>query len=200
MRNPYFENVMLNGLPAYRPGQQFLYNGMGYNLAGRAMERLSGKSIWRLFHEDLYQPLGIEDVPMEVCGSSARLTARELATLSQVLANRGSYGDLEVFSEATYDQLVPTDLADYFPAGDRDWGIGFTWFRDVDPAADPSLAEKDRLLFSDQVVGHGSATSCVMRADPVTGLVVAQVRPLGGAEFGTYLQRFLTEVAACMQP
>lgn len=198
MRNPYFDNVMLNGLPAVQPGTVFRYNGMGFNLAGAAMERLSGKSIWRLFHEDFFHPLGIDEVPMEVLGSSARLTAFELAHFGQLLANRGSYGDRQFYSPEVHEQIIPQQLGQWYEGQDVEWGIGLTWMRDPIPDADPKAPLEERILFSPEMIGHGSATSCILRADPVHNLVVAQVRSKDGPRFNEFLQRYLVELRASM--
>ena len=78
MRNPHFENVILNGIDANRPGAVYEYSGMGYDLAAKAMEIVGGKSAVRLYHEHLFQPLGFNEVLITDANAGAHLTALEL--------------------------------------------------------------------------------------------------------------------------
>ena len=65
LHNPWMENVIANGLEHLEPGTFHNYNGMGYDLAGRVMEVVSGKSIFRLMQENFFGPLGMENTFME---------------------------------------------------------------------------------------------------------------------------------------
>jgi CubicO group peptidase (beta-lactamase class C family) len=191
IHNPAFENVFLNGLPAYDVGRVHRYNGMSYNLAGKGMEYMTGASVVRLFHEGLYEPLGIPDVHMNVMGSSARLTALELAKVGQLLANRGRYGDKVFFSEETFESLLPRNLSEFYPSLDIEWGIGLTWMRVAKPGVSASAPLEERFILSPNTIGHGSATSCILHVDLDNGLVITQVRQTGGREYDKYLRQFL---------
>lgn len=191
IHNPWFDNMALNGLAALHPGRLHIYNGQGYDLAGKAMEYMSGKSIVRLFHEDLFRPLGINDVPLADLAYGANLTARELGILGQWLANRGSYGDKQFISEETFETLLPTDLSKYYPGIKVDWGIGLTWFREE------RAGSKD-LIFGPRVIGHGSASSCILRVDLDHDLVIAQIRRTAGPKYGEYCTQFLETIADSM--
>ncbi len=199
IHNPWLDNVALTGLPYLHPGSIFLYNGMGYDLAGKAMEYMTGTSIIRLFHEALFRPLGIDDVPLAGLGYGANLTARELGILGQFLANHGSYGDKQFISEETFQSLLPTDLSKYYPAVKVDWGIGLTWMPEHRPGAPfMSLDPKD-LILGARTVGHGSASSCILRADLDHDLVIAQIRRTAGPKYGEYAQEFFTTIADEME-
>jgi CubicO group peptidase (beta-lactamase class C family) len=202
LHNPHLENVILNGLPSLRPGTQFAYNGMGYDLAGKAMEVMTGTSIIRLFHEGLYRPLGIANVPMRDMAFSAEMTSHELAVIGQLLANHGSYGSKEFISEETFNKLLPEPLSKYYPKIDLDWGIGLTWYGETKDGVDEtkdgtrgSSTDPKNLILGKRVIGHGSATSCILRVDLDNDLVIAQVRRTHGPKYEEQKRKFLQAVA-----
>jgi len=188
IHNPYLENVILDGLDSLHPGRAHNYNGMGYDLAAKAMETMTGKSIVRLMHEDLFAPLGIGKAPLNDCAYGAVLTSYELATIGQLMSNKGSYGDKFYISEDTFAKLLPTSLKQYYPDLDVDWGIGLTWFRETKPGS------KD-LILGEHVIGHGSASSCILRVDLDKDLVIVQIRRTAGPKYGQYLPKFLQAIA-----
>ena len=188
IHNPYLDNVALNGLDYIHPGRAQIYNGTGYDLAAKAMEYMTGKSIVRLSHEDLFRPMGINDVPVNDCAFGGNFTAHELGILGQCLANHGRYGDKQLISEETFQQLLPVPLSKYYPGLDLEWGIGLTWFREQKPGS------KD-LIFGEHVIGHGSASSCILRVDPDNDLVIAQIRKTAGEKYDEYSEKFFTTIA-----
>lgn len=185
-RNPHFENVILNGIDANQPGKAYVYTGMGFDLAAKAMEIVAGKSMIRLYHDHLFHPLEMGDVPMESASAGARFTARQLGVLAQWMANRGSYGELQFISEATFDRLLPEDLSRRYPQIDEIEGIGNHWM----PA--PALGPR--------TLGHGSLSSCMFLIDLDRDLVVVQVRRQAGARHGEWSARFLQEVVDSLLP
>lgn len=195
LHNPHLENVILNGLPYLKPGAKHMYNGMGYDLAGKAMEAMTGTSIIRLFHDGLYRPMGIPDVPMSDMGYSARMTSLELGMIGQWLANHGSYGDKEFISDETFRKLLPERLSKYYPGIDVDWGIGLTWYHETKEGAPANSMNPKDLILGEHVIGHGSATSCILRVDLDNDLVIAQVRRTAGPKYGEHLTKFLQAVA-----
>ncbi|HSV74248.1 MAG TPA: serine hydrolase [Chthonomonadales bacterium] len=197
--NMHLDNVILNHLGALAPGTRHIYNGVSYDLVGRALEMIAGKPIMRIFDEALFQPLGLADVPIMNMAFGARLTARELATLGQVLANRGSYGDRELYSEATHARLLPVPLKQFWPAVDVEWGIGLTHMPERRPGAPAgSMAPRD-LSLGPRTIGHGSATSCILRVDPDTGVVIAMIRRTAGARYGEHAADFFAAVADALR-
>ncbi len=195
VHNPWLDNVVANGLELLSPGKVHNYNGMGYDLAGKVMEIVSGKSIFRLMRENLFDPLEMKNtVLQEDLGFSCFSTAGEFARLGQLLLNRGSYGDLEFFSPETCAQILPKPLDQYYPDIDKDWGIGVTWMRQAHPEAGTNNVPRDATILSRNVIGHGSATSAILRVDLDNDLVIAQSRRRGGKDYGRYLARFLMTI------
>jgi CubicO group peptidase (beta-lactamase class C family) len=200
LHNPWLDNVIANSLELLRPGKVHNYNGMGYDLAGKAMEIVSGKSIFRLMRENLFDPLGMENTVLEEdLGFSCFSTAGEFARLGQLLLNRGSYGDLEFFSSETFTQLLPRPLSQFYPDVHKDWGIGITWMRQAHPSAGTNGVGKDATILSKNVIGHGSATSAILRVDLGNDLVIAQSRRRAGRSYGKYLTRFLTTIDEALE-
>ena len=60
VHNPWLENTLFQTIKNKTAGTRYKYNGMGHDLAGKVMEAVSGKSVFRLFHEYLYEPLGMK--------------------------------------------------------------------------------------------------------------------------------------------
>jgi CubicO group peptidase (beta-lactamase class C family) len=193
MHNPWLENVIANASESLRPGQVHNYNGMGYDLAGKVMELVSGQSIFRLMRENLFDPLGMSQTTLEEdLGFSCFSTAADMAKLGQMMLNRGAYGELAFFSPQTFDQILPQPLSRFYPAiQNKDWGIGLTWMRQRHPQAGTNGIPKDATVLSRNVIGHGSATSAILRVDLDHELVIAQTRRRGGADYDQHLARLL---------
>jgi hypothetical protein len=188
VQNPWLDNSMALWLPYIEPGKRHYYNGMGYNLAGKVMEIVSGKSIFHLFQEYLFAPLQLENTQLDIdLAYGIRSTAFDMAVVGQMLLNKGSYGDLRFFSEETYEALLPVDLEEYFPEiKNRMWGIGITpmnrWIRD-------EVSGEKRNILSDHVIGHGSATSSILNVDLEHKIVICQSRLDGGRKYHEYLNK-----------
>ncbi|MBW8001354.1 MAG: beta-lactamase family protein [Planctomycetes bacterium] len=195
MDNPWLENVIANGLDHLKPGKFHNYNGMGYDLAGKVMEVVSGKSIFRLMRENLFDPLGLENTVMEEdLGFSCNTTAKDLATMGQMLLNKGSYGKQQFFSPQTFDQIMPKPLQRYYPGINLEWGIGITWMRHPHPQAGKNGMPKDKTILSKNIVGHGSATSAILRVDLDNDMVIAQTRRNGGKVYNKNLTKLLIAI------
>ena len=192
VHNPWLENTLYQIIKGDTVGSLYRYNGMGYDLAGKVMESVTGKSIFRLFHEYLYEPLGMENTYHNWdLGYSVHSTAYDLAILAQMILNKGNYDGKKYFSEDTFIKILPIDLKEYYPyiVFSNSWdanqtrGIGTnmqTW-----EINDKKTGEK-RFLLSDNVIGHGSATSSVFRIDLENDIIITQTRRRGKSRFGEH--------------
>jgi CubicO group peptidase (beta-lactamase class C family) len=195
MHNPYLENVIANGLKHLKPGKVHNYNGMGYDLAGKVMEIVSGKSIFRLMRENFFDPLGLENTVLEEdLGFSCNSTAWDTGIIAQMLLNKGSYGNLQFFSPETFEQIIPKPLKNYYPDIDVEWGIGITWMRQSHPRAGKGDVPKNQTVLSKNIIGHGSATSAVLRVDLDNELVITQTRRIAGKDYNKYLLKLLQTI------
>jgi CubicO group peptidase (beta-lactamase class C family) len=195
LHNPWLENVIANQLDQLPVGKVHVYNGMGYDLAGKVMEMAGGKSIFRLMRENLFDPLELKDTTLEEdLGFSCFSTAGDFARFGQLLLNKGSYGGLTFFSPETFNKILPKPLNRYYPSIDKEWGIGITWMRQRHPDAGKNGIPKNATILGKNVIGHGSATSAILRVDLDNELVITQSRRRGGKAYGTYLTRFLTAI------
>lgn len=202
MANPWLDNVIANAGETLRPGEVASYNGMGFDLAAKVMERIAGRPYFRLLHERFLDPLGVRQATMNDCGFTAELTAEELARLGQVLLNRGSYGELEFFSPATFQQMLPRAAAEVFPKipkSDWEYGLGLQWMRQSDPAAPKGSADPDRYILSKNILGHGALASTILRVDLDHEIVIAIPRTGGGKDFDQYWVPFLRTLEAGLE-
>jgi len=195
MHNPWLDNVIANLLPRIEVGVKHEYNGMGYDLAGKIMEMVSNKSIFRLMRENFFDPLELNNTILEEdLAFGCHSKAEEFAVFGQLLLNKGSYADLKFFSEETFKKLLPQPLNKYYPGIDGEWGIGITWMRQKHPDAGKNGYPDDKTILSKNVIGHGSATSAILRVDLDNDLVICQTRRNGGQLYDQYLEKFLMAI------
>ncbi len=195
MKNPHLENVILNGLDVNQPNSKYAYCGMGYELTAKAMEILAGKSAARVYSEHLFEPLALGDVRLGNASSDGEFTAMELGILAQWVANRGSYGDLEFISPATFDLLLPQPISVADRGYMEDDGMGIHWIRHLKPGAPPNSRQPEDLLFSPGTLGHGSFSGCIFVVDPEQQIVITQVRRQLGPRHAEWWDKFFCTIA-----
>ena len=200
VHNPWLENTLFQTIKNDTVGTRYTYNGMGFDLAGKVMEVVSGKSIFRLFHEYLYGPLGMENTYHTWdLGYSVHSTAYDLSILAQMVLNKGTYDGKKYFSKNTYEKILPKDLKQYFPNityfnnwdRGRPMGIGTTiqeW-----KVKDEETGE-DRYMLSKNVIGHGSATSSQLRIDLDNNIIITQTRREGKSRFGPNFEKLYKHI------
>ncbi len=195
MHNPWLENALALAAPQLPVGQVHEYNGMGYDLAGKAMEMIAGKSAFRLMHEQIFEPLGMSHTVLDDMATCSTSTPMDIARIGQLILNGGVCGGRRFFSEKTLQRLLPCPLNTYYPAVQKDWGIGMTWM----PAENPDADKTGRAyLFSSRVVGHGAASSAVFRVDLENRLIIVQTRNQAGPHYDKYLTEFLKTIDQTM--
>ena len=193
---PWLDNQLANALAVLEPGKRFEYNGLGYHLAGKIMESISGKSVPRLVYEQVFEPIGGTPVGPPVLGYSVQSTAIDLLRLGQLALNRGSYGSKKLFSSETFEALLPRPLHEFYPELDKTLkvGIGIDGMAEKDPRAGSMGFALDKVLLSPNTVGHGAASSTVFRVDPDHQLVIAVARRQAGKNYDRHLSEFLQAV------
>jgi CubicO group peptidase (beta-lactamase class C family) len=175
------EEVIAAYYPYLEVGKRSGYNGVGYALAGKIIEAVSGETVPQYFHNHLWEPLGCnntETADMSARGFSAPW---DMAVLGQMLLNRGAYGNLRFFFEETFQKLLPVKLAPYVDyETDAEWGIGAVWMRD--PGLGPNT------------FAHGAASAATLRIDPEHDLVIVMTRNTAGPEWGKYHPQFIQAI------
>lgn len=187
--NAYLDNAFSGWLPSIRPGTVYQYGGDGNNLAGLAMELLTGTPMPLLLRENLFAPLGT-DISQHDLGWANQATAMEVARVGQLLVNKGSYGDWELFTPETYAKILPRKLSPLLPdLQDKtlEWGLGLSWMTDPD-------GPRDKSALGPNVIGHGSASSSLFRVDLDSGLILVSGRyGIGDAQkHGEYRARLMS--------
>ncbi|MBP5273572.1 MAG: beta-lactamase family protein [Abditibacteriota bacterium] len=166
LANPFLETDEMIGARFLKPGLVSNYNGMGFDLSGRIMEAVSGKSIYRLFHENFFLPLGNKDTYITDMGYGLHCTAMDMARIGQLMLNKGSYGDRRFFSEETFNKLTPIPINTFEP--------------DVQKGADNMWVYGVGMMIGDYGLGpvltHGSATGSILLVDPERDMVFAMAR------------------------
>lgn len=201
MKNPWLDNVIANGIDTLSPGVKVQYNGMGFDLAGKVMEVVDGRNIFRIFFASILEPLDFEKTTMMDLAFSINCRARDLAAFGQLLLNKGSYGSRKFMSEETFAKLMPRNVKEFYPGLETDWeyGLGLTWMRTKHPDAGKGDIPADRLVLSKNTFAHGAASSTVLRVDPDNDLVVAITRTEAGEDYENQLGRVLLAVEEGME-
>ncbi|TSA30643.1 MAG: class A beta-lactamase-related serine hydrolase, partial [Ignavibacteriales bacterium] len=156
--NYSLENQIDQLLPSVNVGESFAYHRVGYALAGKIMERVTGRSIPYLFYNYLFIPLGMTSAFSDNTYGGLYCSSIDLARFGQMLLNQGTYNNFRFFSEQTFEKMLPRKL----PISDRLWGIGTT------PMQGNGLSE---LSF-----GHAAASGTVFRIDPKNDLIIISSR------------------------
>lgn len=126
------------------PGSYFLYNNWDFNAAGTAFERLTGRSIYQAFADDLAAPLQLEDFApaRHVRSGDARrsehlaypfyLSTRDMARLGLLALNQGSWRGQQLLPPGWVAQMTAqtTPAAQMHPAhtARRGFGYGYLWW------------------------------------------------------------------------
>ena len=166
--NAYLDNALLVEDAAFaRPGKQFRYNGDDVNLAGKALEMVTGQSIWRLLYENMQRPFD-EPVRQLDLGFGDAFTAMYLAKVGQMILQDGRYGRYRFFKPGFLESLRPRRIAEFAPELDDpkiEAGIGLAWM--IDPPG-----ARERGVLGPNVIGHGASSGAIWRVDPDHDVII----------------------------
>lgn len=169
--NTTLDSAFLQWTPTLEPGRVFAYGGDGNNLASKALEIISGRPIAELMDRQLFAPLGAA-INQPDGGWSAQATSWDIAKVGQMIANKGRYGDITFMKEETWKGFLPTRVAEHITSlTDKglEWGYAISYMMDPD-------GPRSGGVLGPNVVGHGSASSSILRVDLDSGLVVVMGR------------------------
>jgi len=172
---------------------------MGFDLVGKAMEMETGRSVLRLFQENLFLPLGMQGVYQWDMACCTQLSAEDFSKLAQLMLNQGSYGDRRFFSPETFDKIAPRELSSYYPGVKKVYGFGLDYLNVKDPEAGKNGVPEDKLALSPRLIGHGAASSTVCRADLDHNLVIVVARNSAGKNYNENLAKFLKAIEGSLK-
>ena len=168
MNNPFLETDEMIGIEFLHPGLRSLYNGMGIDLTGKIMEVVSGKSIFRLFQENFFTPIGQDNPDIHDLGYGLNCTVMDLARVTQMMLNKGSYGNTVFFSPETFDKLTPIPANTYSPNAIKSDDVTWIYGVGMMPATYGTQGYKG--------LNHGSATATSMLADMERNVAICMSR------------------------
>ncbi len=181
------EEVIAGYYPRLKVGQAHAYNGVGYAVGGKVIEQVTGEAIPQFYQKHLLDPLGMTHTAAIDTSAYIFSTPRDLAAWGQMLLNKGAYGDMRFFSEATFEKMTPQSLKPILgPDTEIEWGIGMLRMHEEG--------------LSDQTFGHGAASAATFRIDPVNNLVITMTRNNAGAYYGDYHPKFIEAIASNLAP
>ncbi len=169
--NPTLDSAYLQWTPTLEPGRVFAYGGDGNNLASKVLELISGRPISELMERQLFSPLQV-NINQPDGGWASEASAWDIAKIGQVIANKGSYGSHRFMSEETWRKFIPSKVSTFIPSlSDKnlEWGFAISHMPDPD-------GPRTEGVLGPNVIGHGSASSSILRIDLDSGLVVVMGR------------------------
>jgi len=179
--NPALENEIAQLLPSTEVGGAFSYNRVGYALAGKIIEKLTGRAVPYLFHDYVFTPLGMTTAYSDNTYGGLYCSVADLARFGRMLLHKGTSNGIRLFSEKTFDQMLPRAL----PVGDKKWGIG------ISPYEGHGL--------SDAAFGHGAASGTVFRIDPKNDLIIISARNAPGKRHGEFENKLIESCTALVK-
>jgi CubicO group peptidase (beta-lactamase class C family) len=147
--------TMSAGLGSERaPGVSFQYNNAETELIGTILKKVTGKGVDVLAQENIFAPLGIEDVewyrtpvsglPMSAHGLSLR--PRDWAKIGQLVLNRGTWNGKQIVSASWIDQST----AEHIETDKAAFGYGYQWWIGRSPDRDGTVRWAAALGFNSQ--------------------------------------------------
>ncbi len=179
--NPALENQIAHVLPSINIGDTFSYHRAGYALAGKIMERMSGRAVPYLLQEHLFIPLGMSSAYSENTYGGLYCTAIDLARFGQMLLNKGSYNGIQFFSPETFAKMLPVQLTE----GNRKWGVGTT-----------AMGGNG---LSVETFGHGAASGSIFRIDPKNDLIIISGRNSEGKQHREFEKSLIENCTALIK-
>jgi CubicO group peptidase (beta-lactamase class C family) len=133
-----------------QPGEYFLYNNWDFNALGAIFAKLTGRSLYQAFEDDIARPIGMQDWNLAIqavrndTGASAHpaehfvLSTRDMARVGQLMLQNGRWGRRQVLP-ASWVQLttrVATPAAEVARTSSFADGLGYGYLWWIfDPAA-----------------------------------------------------------------
>jgi CubicO group peptidase (beta-lactamase class C family) len=173
--NQALENQVAQVLPVVEIGKSFSYNRVGYAVAGKIMERLTGTAVPYLFRDFIFSPLGMTTAFSDNTYGGLFCSTNDLARFGQMLLNKGIYNNKRLFSEESFTKMLPRPLF----IGDRQWGVG------TSPMGGHGL--------SDEAFGHGAASGSIFRIDPKNDLIIIAARNTPGKGYEEFANQFIEQ-------
>lgn len=170
--NYALDNQVSQILPVLETDKKFEYHRAGYALAGKLMERLTGKALPYLFNQYIFAPLGMKSAYSDNSYGGLYCTARDLARFGQFLLNRGTFNGIRFFSEETFKKMLPQKLVT-----GNEWGIG--------------ISPMNKYGLSPSAFGHGAASGSVFRVDPENDLIIISARNKPGKFYKEFEKSFI---------
>ncbi len=172
--------------PNLKVGKAMMYNGLGYAIAGKIMEQVTGECQPRYAKNHLLDPLGCENTDIIDMSAYTRSVPMDIAKIGQMLLNKGAYGNMRFFSEATFEKMMPQKLTKILgPDTDVVWGIGAV------PMPEKGLSPK--------TFAHGAASSATFRIDPENKLVIVMTRNTAGPKYADHYPKFIAAIVDNME-
>lgn len=178
------EYVIADYAPYLRVGDVWMYNGVGYSLTGKISEMVSGKAIPVFYWKHLLEPLGCKNTDITGTYGDAMSTPWDIATIGQMMLNKGAYGNLRFYSEETFSKMQPQSMDKVYGRDTgRVWGLGM-W-------GDGYL---NYCGFAADNFGHYAASAATFVVDPSNDLVVVMTRNTTGKNFEKYQPQFFKAI------
>ena len=176
-----FEERVACLLPYADVGARFDTNSLDATLAASVIEAVTGESYPDFCRARILAPLNCHHTELGDYARPARSTPADMATLSQLLLNKGRYSLFRYFKEDSFSELQPRPLRSLLgPRTEVVYGLGTV------------LYEGDGLGAG--TFGPALGAGAVVRIDPEHDLVLVMLRKARGRNFSRYYPAFIKAV------
>ena len=179
--NDALDNQEAHYLQTVKVGNSFSYHKVGYAIAGKIMEQITGRAVPLLFQEYLFQPIGMASAYSDNTYGGLYCTTFDLARFGQMLLNKGEYNGFSFFTPRSFEKMLPAKL----PGSNRKWGIG--------------TSPMNKYGLSESAFGHGAASGTVFCIDPHNELVIISARNAEGKSHREFEKQFIESVVSLIQ-
>jgi len=167
--------------PHLKVGWAYVYTDTGMEVAGKALEAVSGQTFPDLIKASLLDPLGCPNTFSPGGSGGGNSVPLDMAKILQMALNKGAYGQWRFFSEKAYEQMLPIPLPlELWREEPLAEGVGnHSCFHDG---------------LSAKAFGHGAASGAILRVDPINDLVIVMTRSSQGKDYEKHQSRFIRAV------
>lgn len=127
-----------------KPGTYYLYSNWDFNAAGTVFEKMTGKNIFDVVHEELAKPLGMQDFDRSKHRKGGNMersvhhsyhmhfSTRDMARLGQLMLNKGRHRGKQIIpakwiKEST-SAITPSEEMNPGYYRDGELGYGYMWW------------------------------------------------------------------------
>jgi len=175
------------------------YNNFSMDLGGKVIEDITGRSVFRVMRDGLFEPLGMDNPTICALGHGLACTAMDLARMAEMFRQGGTYDGKRYMRPDTLEKLLPIPVGRHAPqlsptSATEEYGVGIQWLRDPVPAPQ-HRQDGPHYILGANVYAHSASNGTLVRIASEHELVVAMLRYTEGPSYEEHKTKFLQAIA-----